>query len=127
MQPKTYIQTPQGTVDASSVTVPASREFRDAWDLNGPVIEVNMSRAIVIHKDAIRRERDGRFEPFDKVVTPLSRRVARGGNLTPAEEAAFDAAEAVAQKLRDAPADIRIENATTPEELSALTLDALIA
>ena len=126
MQPNISIRTPQGIVDASSVTVLASREFRGAWDLNGPVIEVNMTRAKAIHKAAIRRERDGRFEPFDKVITPLSRRMTRGGNMTPAEEAAFDVAEAAAQKLRDAPNDQRIENATTSEELSALTLDELI-
>lgn len=127
MQPKTYIRTPQGTVDAASVTVPASREFRDAWDLNGPVIEVDMIIAKVLHADAIRAERISRFDPFDKTITPMSRKVTRGVALTAEEEASFDAAEAAAQKLRDAPADIRIEQANTPDELSALTLDVLVA
>lgn len=127
-QPKTYIKTPSGTVDASEVTAPATKEFRNSWDLKSPtVIEVDMAKARPIHRDAIRIERKGRFVPLDKTITPLARRVSRGNALTPQEETSFDEAEAMARKLRKAPNDIRITNANTPEELSALTIDVLTA
>ncbi|NQV45248.1 MAG: hypothetical protein HQ501_10110 [Rhodospirillales bacterium] len=128
MQPKTYIELGDGVQrDASTVVHPNDRTFRNAWQLTGAIIDVDMGKARAIHKDHIRIERASRFDPFDKVLTPLQRRVARGGTMTPQEETDFDAAEAAAQKLRDAPAHASIDTATTPNELKALTLDVLTA
>lgn len=126
-QPKVFIEMGADVVDASTIAVPASREFRDAWQLNGTVIEVDMVKARAIHRKRIRAERLARFDPFDKVATPLSRKAATGATLSQAEKDALIAAEAGAQKLRDAPSDVRIEAAATPDELKALTLDVLTA
>lgn len=128
MQPKTYIDLGDGVArDASTVAHPNDRTFRDAWQMSGSVIDVDMVKAKTIHRDHIRIERAPMFDPFDKVLTPLQRRVARGNPMTPQEEADFDAAEAAAQKLRDAPGHASIGAATTPDELKALTLDVLTA
>lgn len=44
-------------VDAASVTLPPTgRAFRDAWVLNGTVIEVDMEKAKDIHIDKLLRE-----------------------------------------------------------------------
>lgn len=45
-----YINIGGQTVDASAVTLPADREFRDAWVLNGNVVEVDPVRALEIKR-----------------------------------------------------------------------------
>ena len=124
---KTFLTFGDQVVDQAALTVPPSREFRDAWVLNGTVVEIDMAKARDIHRARIRRERVERFEPFDKEATPLTRKFALGTSLTPQENARLLRAEQGAKKLRDAPADPRIDAATTPEQLAALDLDALIA
>lgn len=54
----TYIVDKDGNqVDASSATVPANRDFRGAWVLNGSVISEDMDKAKEIFKDKIREAR----------------------------------------------------------------------
>lgn len=125
--PKTRVRVGGQDRDAATVTFPNDRKFRAAWILTGAVVEIDMVAARTIHRDKIRTERMGHFDPFDKVATPLSRKAALGNALTSAEHAQLQAAEAAAQKLRDAPQDPRIDAATTPAELEALTLDILTA
>lgn len=128
MQPKTYIDLGDGVQrDASAVTHPSDRTFRNAWAFNGSVIDVDMTKARSIHRDDIRRERIQRFDSFDKVALPLTRKAAAGGTLTTQEQTDLNAAENGAQKLRDAPDDLRIDAAVTPDDLKALTLEVLTA
>ncbi len=54
----TYIVDKDGNqVDASTATVPANRDFRGAWVLNGSVISEDMDKAKEIFKDKIREVR----------------------------------------------------------------------
>ena len=54
----TYIVDKNGNqVDASTATVPANRDFRGAWVLNGSVISEDMDKAKEIFKDKIREVR----------------------------------------------------------------------
>ena len=102
--------------DASSLTVPTDRTFRGAWQFNGAAVEVDMDAAKAIHKENLRRERTPLLDALDVQYMR-------------ALEAGSDTAAIVAQKqtLRDVTDDARIANATTPEELKALTLDVLTA
>ncbi len=101
--------------DASSLTVPEDRTFRDAWQFAGDVIEVDMDKAKDIHRDALRRERGPLLAELDV-------------DLMKALETGTDNSEVVAAKnaLRDVTDDAKIAAAKTPEELKALTLDALV-
>lgn len=49
------------TVDASNVTVPADRTFRDAWVLNGTSIEVDPVKKHEIMSGLVNKERDRRL------------------------------------------------------------------
>ena len=124
---KSYIQIDGQSYDADAIVHPNNREFRDAWQLSGTVIDVNMAMARSIHRDHIRRARTAAFDQVDKIATPLSRKAAGGNALSPKEMADLNGAEAAAQKLRDAPNDPQIDTAATPDELQALTLETLTA
>ena len=112
----TYININGDVRDASSLTVPTDRTFRGAWQFNGAAVEVDMTAAKAIHKDNLRIERAPRLAELD--VSYMK-----------ALESGSGAAEIAAEKqtLRDITSDARIDAATTPEELKALTLDALLA
>ena len=112
----TYININGDVRDASSLTVPADRTFRGAWQFNGAAVEVDMVAAKAIHKDNLRTERAPRLADLD--VAYMKALEAGSG---------ADAIAAEKQVLRDITSDARIEAATTPDELKALTLDALLA
>ena len=61
----TYIQVNGQTVDASTVTVPANRKFRDAWTLSGDVVSIDVEKAKDIWKDKMRAARASRFMELD--------------------------------------------------------------
>ena len=50
----TYININGDVRDASSLTIPTDRTFRDAWQYNGNAVEINMTKAREIHKDNLR-------------------------------------------------------------------------
>lgn len=102
-------------VNANSVTVPAFRDFRGAWTYRLG-IETDMDKARDIQKDVIRAARKTMLEALD--VDTMK-----------ALESGSDVSGIAAQKqtLRDITDDPRIAAAATPEELKALTLDALLA
>ncbi len=127
MTVKTLIKVSGQTVDAASVTVPANRKFRDAWQLDGDVIEVDLDAARDIVRKKLRQDRRAKFDNLDRVIFPLSRKVIRGQALTASQAAAFDVAEGKAQKLRDAPAHPSIAAAATVADLDAITLDTVTA
>ena len=103
--------------DAASLTVPQDRTFRGAWQFDGDVVEVDMATARDIHRENLRAERAPRFENLD------------ADWFRAAETNDTDAQAAIAaqkQALRDVTSDARIDAAATPDELKALTLDALM-
>jgi hypothetical protein len=115
---QTYININGDVRDAASLTVPADRTFRGAWQFNGAAVEIDMTAAREIHKDNLRAERGPRLDALD---TDWFRA---------AETADTDAQASVAaqkQALRDVTDDARIDAAATPDALKALTLDALLA
>lgn len=104
--------------DTASLTVPQDRTFRGAWQFDGDAVEVDMVAARNIHRDAIRAERAPRLDALD---TAWFRAAETNDTAAQTEIAAQK------QALRDVTYDARIEAASTPEELKALTLDALLA
>ena len=99
------------TVDADNVTVPGNRDFRNAWQLEGAVIVVDMGKAKDIHRDLIRIVRKEAFEVND--INLQDAMIDGDADAKAAGVAQRDA-------LRDAPADPAIDAAATPEELSAV-------
>ena len=111
----TYININGDVREASSLTVPTDRTFREAWSFNGDAVEVDMSKARDIHKDNLRAERAPRLEALDV-------------DYMKALEAGSGAADIAAKKktLRDITADAKIGNASTPDALKALDLATLL-
>ena len=112
----TYININGDVRDASSLTVPADRAFRGAWEFNGEAVEVNMTAAVEIQKDVIRAERTPEMEKLD---VELMRGLEQGADVAPIS------AKKVA--LRDVTDDARLAAAANPDELKALSLAALLA
>ena len=108
---KSFIQVGVNTVDAATVTKPLNRDFRDAWQLSGEIIEVDMVKARDIHRDKIRAARAAEFVTNDVAIQ----------DAILADDAAGKAA-GIARRdaLRNATADAAIEAAATPEVLSAV-------
>ena len=108
---KTYITDMKGnTADASSVTKPSDRHFRNAWVLNGSVISEDMTKAKEIFKDKIRAVRQPLLEAEDVVYMKA---------LEASDSSAQAASIAKKKKLRDAPAATAIDNADTIAKLKA--------
>jgi hypothetical protein len=111
----TYININGDVRDASSVTVPADRTFRGAWQFNGAAVEIDMAKARDIHRDNLRAERAPKLAALDVAYMK-------------AMETSGDTAAIAAEKqaLRDVTEDARIAGAATPDALKALTLDVLL-
>ena len=112
----TYININGDVRDAASLTVPADRTFRGAWQFNGAAVEIDMAAAKEIHRDNLRAARKPLLDALD---VDYMKALETGGDAS--------AIAAQKQKLRDVTADARIEAATTPDELKALTLEVLTA
>jgi hypothetical protein len=112
----TYININGDVRDASSLTVPADRTFRGAWQFNGAAVEIDMAAAREIHKDNLRAERKPELEKLD---VDYMKALEQGGDTA--------AIAAEKQTLRDVTDDARIAAASTPDELKALTLEVLTA
>ena len=111
----TYININGDVRDASSLTVPTDRTFREAWSFNEAVVEVDMTAAKVIHKDNLRAERAPRLAELD--VAYMKALEAGSG---------ADAVAASKTTLRNITDDARIDAATTPDALKALNLATLL-
>ena len=111
MATKTFVTDKDGaTADASSITIPSDRHFRNAWKLNGSVMAEDMTAAKVIFKDKIREVRKPLLEAED--VTYMK--------AMEADDASAKTASVNKKKaLRDAPAATAIENADTVAKLKA--------
>ena len=108
---KSYITDMKGnTADASSVTKPSDRHFRNAWVLNGNVISEDMTKAKEIFKDKIREVRKPLLEAED--VTYMKA-------LETGDSSAQSACVTKKKALRDAPAAKAIDDADTIAKLKA--------
>ena len=107
----TYIVDKDGNqVDASTVTVPSDRHFREAWTLNGKVISEDMTKAKEIFKDKIREVRAPLLDAEDVVYMKALE----------ADDADAKTASVTKKKpLRDAPAAQAITDADTIAKLKA--------
>ena len=109
--PKTYIMDKDGkTVDASTVTKPSDRHFREAWSLSGSVISEDLTKAKEIFKDKIREIRKPLLEAEDVVYMKA---------LEADDASAKTASVAKKKALRDAPAASAISSADTIAKLKA--------
>lgn len=117
---KSYININGDLRDASSLTFPSTgREFREAWQFNGDVIEVDMVKAkeLKIEKLALKV-----LDRIQKAEEKIAKKSIKGEDTT-AEEA-----EVAKFKAKPKAAGIAlITNATTPEELEAITEDQVYA
>lgn len=111
MATKTYVTDKDGAVaDASTITVPSDRHFRNAWKLNGSVMAEDMTEAKKIFQEKIREVRKPLLEAED---------VAYMKALEASDASAKDASVAKKKALRDAPAATAIENADTIAKLKS--------
>ena len=111
MSVTTYIVDKDGNqIDAASATVPANRDFRGAWSLSGSVISEDLTKAKELFRDKIREVRKPLLEAEDVVYMKALE-----------VDDATAKANSVARKnnLRDAPAAVAIDAATTITELKA--------
>jgi len=93
--------------------VPRKDEYRNAWTFKAGKFGHDMVKARNLHRDLIREARKELFAQNDIAATWAS---------INGDKAAMDAAKAEQKRLRDAPADPRIEAATTIAQLRAVTL-----
>ena len=111
MATKTYVTDKDGAVaDASTITMPSDRHFRNAWKLNGSVMAEDMAEAKKIFQDKIREVRKPLLEAEDVVYMKA---------LEANDASAKDASVAKKKKLRDAPAASAISSADTIAKLKA--------
>ena len=111
MATKTFVTDKDGaTADASSITLPSDRHFRNAWKLNGSVMTEDMTAAKVIFKNKIREVRKPLLEEEDVVYMKA---------LEADDASAKTASVAKKKALRDAPAAKAIDDADTIAKLKA--------
>ena len=107
----TYIVDKDGNqIDASTATVPANRDFRDAWSLSGTVITEDLTKSNEMFKDKIREVRQPLLDEEDVVYMKA---------LEAADSDAQVASIAKKKALRDAPAAKAITDADTIAKLKA--------
>ena len=111
MATKTFVTDKDRAVaDASTITMPSDRHFRNAWKLNGSVMAEDMTAAKVIFKDKIREVRKPLLEAEDVVYMKA---------LEADDASAKTASVAKKKALRDAPAAKAIDDADTIAKLKA--------
>jgi len=109
--PTTFIVDKDGNqVDASTVTVPSDRHFREAWSLSGSVISEDLTKAKEIFKDKIREVRKPLLEAEDVVYMKA---------LEADDASAKTASVTKKTNLRNAPAASAITNASSITALKA--------
>lgn len=104
--------------------LPASREYHVAWMDDGNAIVHDLPKARAIHRERIRVRRAKLFDKFDDEVRDADEALLLASeNDVQARDEARRVRRKLAQKrkrLKDAPADPRIEAAQTIEELAAI-------
>lgn len=110
-----YTRTPYLIVDESEI--PKDRTYRNAWKADGRAIVHDMPKCVEIHKNRMRQARAGRFVELDiRFMKALEEPSTEG-----------ERAEIVSLKreLRDVTRDPRINEAQTPEDLTAVWPECL--
>lgn len=117
---KTFININGDIRDAASLTFPSTgREFREAWQFNGSVVEVDMVKARDIKIEKIIAKANERIA---KAEQKALKKALKGEN-TSAEDA-----EIAKFKSKPKTAAVnRIKNAATPEELDVITEDEVFS
>lgn len=96
---------PEFQVIDKPISIPRSRQFRDAWKLTGTgKIEVDKAKAEVIHMQRIREFRNKKLEDLDKESLRYI-----------TDKVELDRIEQQKQKLRDIPQSMSKFNLTNPE------------
>ena len=109
--PRTFIVDKDGNqVDASTVTKPSDRHFREAWSLSGTVISEDLTKAKEIFKDKIREVRKPLLEAEDVVYMKA---------LEADDASAKTASVTKKTNLRNAPAASAITSASSITALKA--------
>ena len=98
------------SIDASTVTVPSDRHFRNAWTLNGKVISEDMAEAKKIFQEKIREVRKPLLEEQDALFMKA---------LEDDDSSAQSTIKTKKKALRDAPAAKAISDADTIAKLKA--------
>lgn len=107
----TYIVDKDGNqIDASTATVPSTRDFRGAWALSGSVITEDLAKAKEIFKDKIREVRQPLLDAED---------VAYMKALEADDATAKTNSVTKKKALRDAPAASAIDSADSIIKLKA--------
>ena len=108
----TYIVDKDGNqIDkAEATSIPSNRDFRGAWSLSGKVISEDMTKAKELFKDKIREVRQPLLEAEDVVYMKA---------LEAGDSSAQTASAEKKKSLRDAPAALAIDSATTIAKLKA--------
>lgn len=99
---------PAGAVIVDSI--PAERDFRNAWELSGTEITVNFAKAQEITKDRLRTERTPLLEAQDVAFQR-------------ALESGADTSTIVAEKQRLRDITNQVDTATTLDELKGLKVN----
>ena len=97
--------------------LPSDRQFRDAWQLDGDAIEVDLAEARMIKREQLRQERNPILTSLDVDWMRASER---------SDQAAMTKIAALKQRYRDATSHAAIEEAATSEELASTTLQSLV-
>lgn len=97
--------------------VPADRAFRESWRDDGEAVVVDMPSAREIARDMVRAARGAKMAGLDAAFL-----IAMEHGDSSRQQKAAEAK----QRLRDAPADPRLDAAATPADLTA-AVEAIIA
>jgi hypothetical protein len=96
--------------------VPSDRSFRNAWEIQGEKIAVNMTKAVEIQQDRLRVERQPLLESLDVAFM----KALEAGDAKMREDIV-----ARKQALRDVTNHPALLLAKTPEELKGVTIETL--
>lgn len=97
--------------------IPGDRYFRNAWELNGNGIAVNMDKAIEIQKDVLRAERQPLLDALD---IEYMKALETKDEVLQAEIAAKK------QVLRDITQNDLLASAKTPDLLKVVTVEKVL-
>lgn len=118
MTPQSLINIDGAIRDVAFLTIPAKRDFREAWQLSGRVVEHDLEKAKEIHKNRLRAERAIRMETLDtRFMKALETEDSEARQQVIAEK----------QALRDMPTNPLWDMVTSVEDLRKITLDRLCA
>ena len=101
----------------AEITLPANREFREAWVLSGNAVEINMDKAREIKAEKIMRKALERVKIAEEQYL---KKAIKG------EDTSVEDAEIAKFKVKPKSSSVAlIYNAATPEELSLITEEDL--